>query len=163
MSKWTNIKRILLNNKKPLKEVSKKAKDFLNPQVKHIKEKYDYNFSIDHKYSVIDLASMGYAIAIAEELSEYRMSRNEWIPCLLDIFGNEYEELFDFLFNLIGKNESAFWPIINDARNQAISDKKNGMLKCSNYLISHAEGLYTAGGDLEMIYKEFIDHRNSAF
>ena len=73
MSKLTNIMRLILNKKMPLEDVSGKAKIFLKSQISYIEETYDYNFSLNNKYSVVDLDSMAYSIAIAEELSKYRI------------------------------------------------------------------------------------------
>ena len=74
MSKLTNMMRILCNNTMPIDEVSNKAKLFLKPQISYIEEHYDYIFSIDNKYSVLDLDSLAYTIAIAEELCKYSMT-----------------------------------------------------------------------------------------
>lgn len=142
----------------PIEEVRGKAKLFLTPQIKHIENTYGNKFSYDDKTSVVGIESMAYAIAIAEELSKYRISYYEWMPCLLDIFGKDYENLFIYLFDNIIIQESNFKMQVEDARELAKNDVRNGMINCSNYLVTHADGMHNLNGDLELIYKEIIDY-----
>ena len=79
------------------------------------------------------------------------------MPCLLDIFGNQYEELFNYLFNIIGNEQQVFSRQIEGKRNMAFQDVNNGMFNCSNYLVTHAEGLHSFNGDLESTYSDVIE------
>jgi hypothetical protein len=140
----------------PLEEVSDKAKFFLSPQIKHIENTYGNNFTYDDKASAVGTESMAYSIAIAEELSEYRLQPYQWMQCLLGIFGKDYNNLFIYLFDNVILMESIFDRQVEDARELAKNDVRSGMLYCSNYLVTHADGLHHFNGDLELIYREVI-------
>jgi len=95
---------------------------------------------------------MAYALAIAEELSNHRIQKR--IPCLLGIFGEDYKPRFTDSFKLLnrmgGGGDIILSMFMKDVRSSAVSDVKNGMFNCSNYLVSHAAGLYrNSGSEIE--------------
>jgi hypothetical protein len=161
MSNIINIFRILKNHNIPIEEVSNKARFFLSPQIKNIENMYGYNFTYSNKISVIGVESMAYSIAIAEELSQYRINDFEWIPCLLNIFGDKYSNLFEYLFDNIIIMRDSFDILVEDVRKLAKNDVRNGMINCSNHLVIKADGMNYLNGDLELIYKEAINHSQS--
>ena len=158
MSLFVNLSRIILNNGKPLEDVSKKAKFFLMPQISYIEETYGNIYSNENKYSAVGIASIGFTIAIAEELSKHRISHDKRIQCLLEIYGDDYKDLFIFLFSIFGNKQDCFTVEIEDSRQLAVEDVKNGMINGSNYLITHGDGLMAKGGNLEVIYKDIINY-----
>lgn len=162
MSKLRTILRLLLNGNISLQEVTNKAQVFLSPQVSYIKNEYSmysgHVFTDQNKVGVISISGIGYAIAIAEELSKYRVASKDRMGYLLNIFGQEYEDLFRYLIDLIG-GQNSFSLIIEDERGRAKEDIKQGVFNSSNFLVSCAEGMESFNGNLEYIYRNIIQSK----
>jgi hypothetical protein len=122
----------------PLEQIVEKGRFFLKPQISLIEKSYE------NKFSVITWESLVYAVGIGEELTGRPILDEEVFPYLVSVYGNDFEPRITYLLDSLQSNyePGAFNKIKSNMRSLVKNDAKNGMINCSNFLVTNAQEVH---------------------
>ncbi|WP_288355698.1 hypothetical protein [uncultured Cycloclasticus sp.] len=122
----------------PLEQIIEKGRFFLKPQISLIEKSYE------NKFSVITWESLVYAVGIGEELTGRPILDEEVFPYLVSVYGNDFEPRITHLLDSLQSNyePGAFNKIKSNMRSLVKDDAKNGMINCSNFLVTNAQEVH---------------------
>ena len=122
----------------PLEQIIEKGSFFLRPQISLIEETYE------NKFSVITWESLVYAVGIGEEITGRPILDEEVFPYLVSVYGKDFEPRITYLLDSLQENyePGAFNKIKSNMRSLVKTDAQNGMINCSNFLVTNAQEVH---------------------
>ena len=93
---------------------------------------------------MITWESLVYAVGIGEEITGRPILDEEVFPYLVSVYGKDFEPRITYLLDSLQENyePGAFNKIKSNMRSLVKTDAQNGMINCSNFLVTNAQEVH---------------------